>query len=120
MPLAGTKLNVSRPVRGEYAEVLLTPSGTYPTGGDPFDFTGFLGFMGRLPTAVLITGKAGFIYQWAGNGSAANRTVANQKMLVFCNTAGGANAALGEHTNIAYVAGVTGDVIVAQVWFMSL
>lgn len=92
---------------GFAALIPLTPSGTYPTGGDPVDFAGFAP-LGRQPKAVIIFGKAGFVYQY---------DLANKKMFVYCNTAGGANNALGEHTNAAYVAGVTGDVIVALVLF---
>lgn len=87
----------------------LTPTGSYATGGDVVDFTQ-LGSVYRAkdPLIVEITGKAGFVYQY---------DVVNKKVLVFCNTAGGANAALGEHTAIAYVAGVTGDLIRVRMAF---
>lgn len=120
MALAGTVIRRNKLGQGMRCEVLITPSGNYATGGDTLDLMSLCGFVGRLPTFVTIRGKAGFIYEWAGNGPASNRTTANQKMLVFCNTAGGANAALGEHTAAAYVAGILADVLVAEVWFMGL
>lgn len=120
MALAGTVLNRRRLGQGVRAEILITPSGNYVTGGDALDLSALVGMVGRLPTYVNIIGKAGFVYQWAGYGPATNRTAANQKMLVYCNTAGGANAALGEHTAAAYAAGVTGDVIVAEVWWEAI
>lgn len=120
MALAGSLIRRARLGRGMRCEVLLTPSGNYVTGGDAVDLMAICGMMARLPTFVTIRGKAGFIYEWAGNGPNTNRTIANQKMLVFVNTAGGANAALGEHTAAAYVAGILADVLVAEVWFMDL
>lgn len=80
----------------------ITPSGNYATGGDDLDFSKVAGITNRRPDFVIVAGMAGFVYQY---------DVANKKLLVFCNTAGGANAALGEHTAVGYVAGVTGDTI---------
>lgn len=120
MALAATLLRRNKLGQGLRCEVQITPSGNYATGGDALDFRTVCGYTTSLPTFVVIRGKAGFIYEWAGNGPASNRTVANQKMLVFCNTAGGANAALGEHTAAAYVAGILADVLTAEVWFMGL
>jgi hypothetical protein len=37
--------------------------------------------------------------------------LANKKFMVFCNTAGGVDNPLGQHSAAAYAAGVTGDVI---------
>lgn len=87
----------------------LAASGSYATGGDVVDFTQ-LGSVYRAkdPIFVEIQGKAGFVYQY---------DVVNKKVLVFCNTAGAANAPLGEHTAIAYVAGVTGDTIRVRMIF---
>lgn len=56
----------------------------------------------REPDFILASGRAGFVYQYEKS---------SKKWLVYCNTAGAANAALGEHTAAAYVAGITGDVI---------
>lgn len=82
----------------------LTPSGSYAAGGDAFDFvSGLVGVTtNKQPSIVLIEGKAGFAFSY---------DYANKKVLVFTNTAGGANNALGEHTAAAYAAGVTGDAI---------
>ena len=100
MPLAVSNLKRKSDGQGIQATGVITPSGTYPTGGDDLDLAKVVGFTNRRPDLVLITGKAGFVYQYDH---------ANKKMFVYCNTAGGANAALGEHTNAGYVAGVTGD-----------
>lgn len=86
-------------------------SGSYSTGGDTFDLTASLvdarpGFTGmqtnKQPEYVDIAGKAGFVYTY---------DMANKKIMVYTNTAGGANNALGEHTAAAYAAGVTGDTV---------
>lgn len=89
----------------------IVPSGSYATGGDSLDLALTMGFTTRQPAIVLISGKAGFIYQY---------DLANKKMFVYCNTAGGANAALGEHTAAGYVAGVTGDVITAIAYWVPI
>jgi hypothetical protein len=81
----------------------LVASGNYSTGGDTVDFTALGSYWrSKDPLFVEIQGKAGFVYQY---------DVENKKVLVYSNTAGGANAPLGEHTAAAYAAGVTGDVI---------
>ncbi len=87
----------------------LVASGSYATGGDTVDFTQ-LGSIYRAkdPLFVDIQGKAGFIYQY---------DITNKKVLVYTNTAGGANNPLGEHTAAAYVAGVTGDTIRVRMVF---
>lgn len=87
----------------------LAASDSYATGGDAVDFRQ-LGSIYRAkdPYLVIAMGKAGFVYQY---------DYANRKMLVFCNTAGGANAALGEHTAAAYAAGVSGDTIKCLLFF---
>lgn len=85
----------------------LTFSSTYATGGDAFDFqsgptvsVGTAVKTSKQPSIVLIEGKAGFVFQY---------DYAAKKILAYSNTAGGANAALGEHTAAAYAAGITGD-----------
>lgn len=84
---------------GFAALVPLTLSGTYPTLGDPVDFVG-LAPLAKQPKYVQIMSKAGFVYQY---------DLANKKLITYCNTAGGANAALGEHTNATYVAGILAE-----------
>ena len=81
----------------------IVASGNYAAGGDTLDLTQ-LGSILRAkdPLFVEIQGISGFVYQY-------NPTT--KKVLVYCNTAGGANAPLGEHTAAAYAAGVTGDTI---------
>ena len=96
----------------------IVPSGTYPgSGGETFDCS-FPGskvqiMPGKgLPIWVSIVGQAGFVYQYTYG-----TTIANGKFTVYTNTAGGANNALGEHTNASYVAGVSGDTIKFAVAF---
>lgn len=84
-------------------------TGSYAALGDPLDFGAVFGMLTtKQPKRALIHGKAGFIYTY---------DLVNKKVMVFCNTAGGANLPLVEHTAIAYVAGVTGDVVEAWVLF---
>lgn len=82
----------------------------YPAGGDTVNFA-TLGPTGKAaPLYVQINGIAGFVYTYQGP-AAGTADATNGRVQVYCNTAGGANAALGEHTTAAYVAGVTGDTI---------
>jgi len=88
------------------AFITLVFSGNYVALGEPLDFNTIVGYTSRQPKNVIIAGKAGFVYLY---------DLANKKVMVFCNVAGGANLPLVEHTAIAYVAGVTGDVVTAEV-----
>ncbi len=105
MALAATRLTRVKNGTTIRASFSIVASGNYATGGDALDFGPLIGFTNRQPKTVRIAGKAGFEYDY---------DYVNKKMLVYCNTAGGANAALGEHTAVAYVAGVTGDTIQAD------
>jgi hypothetical protein len=100
MSLAVSNLKRKSEGQGIQATGIITASGNYATGGDDLDLAKVVGFTNRRPDLVLIVGKAGFVYQYDHT---------NKKMLVYVNTAGGVNTALGEHTAIAYVVGVTGD-----------
>lgn len=86
----------------------LVASGSYATGGDVVDFA-LVAPTRKQPLTVRIMGKSGFIYSY---------DLANKKVQVWCNTAGAANTALGEHTAAALVAGVTGDVIEFEAYFV--
>lgn len=77
-------------------------SGTYPTGGESLAALTLLVKSTLKAIDMFVHGKAGFVYTY---DEAAN------KVQVFTNTAGGVNAALGEHTAAAYVGGVSGDVV---------
>ena len=85
----------------------LTPSGSYAAGGDVVDFA-LIAPSRKQPVTVNIKGKSGFIYSY---------DLANKKVQVWCNTAGGSNTALGEHTAAALVAGVTGDTVEFEAYF---
>ena len=111
MPLTITSFKRKADGQGILAQGVIVASGTYPTGGDSLDISKAIGFTNRRPDLVLITGKAGFIYQYDH---------VNKTMFVYCNTAGGANAALGEHTNAGYVAGVTGDDIRFLAFYLAI
>lgn len=89
----------------------LTFSGSYTTGGDTVDLSG------KVPTAkapifALVAGIAGFPYQWV-----VGTTLANGKVMVRINDAGGANAPNAEHSAAGYAAGVTGDTVKAIFFF---
>ncbi len=87
----------------------IVASGSYPAGGDALDFGPVARFTNRQPDIVQIAGIAGFIYQYDSVG---------KRVIVYCNTAGGADAPLGVHSTGAYAAGVTGDTIKAEcIWF---
>lgn len=90
-----------RQVAGMFAAAFeVTPSGNYVAGGEVVAPTlESLHPLGRSPDFVKVEGKAGFVFQY---------DYTNKKLLTYCNTAGAANAALGEHTAVAYVAGITG------------
>jgi hypothetical protein len=102
MALAISKVRRKSDGQGIIISGTLTASGSYAASGDALDFSTVSGITNRRPVFVLITGIAGFIYQY---------DIANKKMWVRCNTAGGADNALGEHSVGAYAAGVTGDTI---------
>lgn len=83
-----------------FAAFEVTPSGSYATGGEVLAPTAeSMHFQGRSPDFLEVYGKAGFVFQY---------NHATGKLMTFCNTAGGANGALGEHTAASYVAGITG------------
>lgn len=110
MPMAISNVEKYRDGRTWRVRANLTFSGTYPTGGETLSFASFGVPQGlsasRKPWSVIVDGKAGFKYSYAeGTGRD------DGKVIVYTNTAGGANSALGEHTNATYVAGVSGDVV---------
>lgn len=100
MPVAISSFKRKSDGQGLIVTGKLALSGTYPGSGDAVDFSKIAGLTNRQPDLVLVAGSAGFVYQY---------DYANKKLWTYCNTAGGANNALGDHTNAGYVAGVTGD-----------
>ena len=105
MALVTTGANKPRKLRGNNFLLVLfrvTPSGNYSTGGDPLELSSLAITSKKQPTVVRINGIAGFVYPY---------DLANKKMKILCNTAGGANAALGEHTAAAVDAAVLADTI---------
>src|SRR5262245_54776800 len=86
----------------------LVASGNYASGGDPVDFA-LISPTRKQPFTVNIKGKAGFIYAY---------DLANKKVMVWTNSAGGVNLSLTEHTAVALVAGVTGDTIEFEAYFV--
>jgi len=100
MPIAVTILKKGTDGRSRSILGTLALTGTYPTLGDPLDF-GPHDRLQKQPDLVRVFSKAGFVYQYDHE---------NKKLLSYANTAGGANAPLGEHTNATYVAGILADV----------
>lgn len=87
----------------------LVASVNYPNpGGDVLDFKPLSRYNTKQPLLVFIVGIAGFKYEY---------DLANKKVKVRINDAGGANAPQAEVANGAYPAGVTGDTIDAFVVF---
>ncbi len=86
----------------------LALSGTYPAaGGEPLSWAGVKGVLSSQPPVWgIIEGDAGFKYEWIQG-----TTIANGAVKVRVEAAVGVNTPLAEHTNVAYVAGVTGDSI---------
>lgn len=85
--------------------VVLT--GSYPTGGDPLDLTGKGIQTAQKPIIARIDTRTGGFKTTYIPGT----SLANGKVKVMVNDAGGANAAMGEHTAASYVAGLTGDTL---------
>lgn len=85
-------------------------SGTYASGGEPYDAGPLNPFISaRPPDRCIVVGNAGFIYSY---------DKALKLIHIWCNVAGGANNGLGEHTNVAVVAGVLADIIFLEaVWY---
>jgi hypothetical protein len=110
MAIAATLLKRRQTPLGIVGLVQLTASGSYSTGGDSVDLATVVGMTNRKPDFVEIAGIAGFVYQY---------DQANKKVLVYCNTAGGSNAALGEHTAATYATGVSGDTILALAYWIA-
>lgn len=91
----------------------VTVSGTYPTGGEIIDFSSLLPPGVRTdmpPIAVNIMNQGGSMPRWI-NGT----DMKTGKMLQFVVSVAGVNQVLTQHTNVAYVAGITGDVFSFQV-----
>lgn len=75
-------------------------SGAYPAGGEPISFAS-LGIRTNK-----LTPKALTVYPLVPAGFVLSYDYTNAKLFVHLNTAGGANAPLGEHTAATYVAGL--------------
>lgn len=95
---------------GLIAYVSITNSGDYPTGGDSVDFVAAVGITGRKPDLAVITGIAGYIYQW---------DKANNKVFVR-GSAATAGAALAEFTSGAYSAALTADTVIARLEWVAI
>jgi len=91
------------------ALVQLVPTGSYITGGDAVDFGPLVG-QNRKPDQAVITGIAGYIYQW-------DKT--NNKVQVR-GSAATAGAALAEFTSGAYSAALTADTVIARLEWIAI
>jgi len=101
MALVVTKTNKFVEIKLIQGFFTVVASSNYAAGGEVLGLKALFGTH-KDPIHVVIRGKAGFVYEY---------DFVNDKMMVFVNVAGGANAALGEHTAAAYVAGILADVI---------
>jgi hypothetical protein len=116
MALAVTAVKNETADRIQIIKGTIVASGSYTGGGDTLDLTPLapqIG-IGRVPFLVVIQSAAGYQYTYVPGA-----TLAAGKMQVWCNTAGGANLGLGEHTTAAYNAAVIADVIKVTVFISS-
>jgi hypothetical protein len=111
MALALSKVKRHGGLQGIMISGQITASGSYAASGDALDFSTIAGITNRRPDFVLVTGIAGFIYAY---------DIANKKLWCYCNTAGGANTALGEVSAGAYPAGITGDTITFLAFWLTI
>lgn len=88
--------------RGILATFTLVFTANYPATGEPLNFQTAGVKTSKTPKRVFCSGIAGYVYQW-------DRAL--QRMKVKCNTAGGADLGLAEHSTGAYNAAVTGDTV---------
>lgn len=114
MALVTTGANKPRKLRGNnFLLVVFTVTAdtgaNYAAGGESLDLKGLNLTSPKQPVFVHLIGKAGFVYQY---------DLAAKKVFIYLNTAGGADAPLGEHSNAAPVAGVLGDVITGFALFV--
>lgn len=107
MPIAVTTTDFWHDSKRLHVIGTLVFSGTYPTGGDTISFSGIKGVLSSQPPVWGdVQGIAGFKYEFS-----VGTTLANGKVLVRVEAAVATNTPLAEHTNVAYVAGVTGDTV---------
>lgn len=88
-------------------------SGTYPTGGDVVDFS-TLAVPGlnvsAIPRHVIVLNQGGALGRYVPGTD-----MKTGKLKWMIASVAGVNQVLTEHTNVAYVAGITGDTIVLEV-----
>lgn len=113
MSLAATLINPPGAYKDDRvfkAYYTLVFSNNYATNGETCDLRA-KGLTGNdVPLFVNIRGKAGFTYEYVYGTN-----LGDGKVIIRCNTAGGSNNALGEHTAAAVDAAVLADVIRAEV-----
>ena len=86
-------------------------SGSYSTGGETLNFSSFHTLVG-IPLWCHIVGQTGYKYEYA-----MGTDPTNGKVKVMIEQTIGTNTPLGEHTAVAYAAGVTGDTVIGRVYF---
>lgn len=80
----------------------LTFSGSYPANGEPLDFATLSQITNRQPSRVeILANTAAVVFTY-------DKVL--KTIRIWCNSAGGANGVLTEHTTAGYIASVTGDV----------
>lgn len=107
MAIAVTTLDSWHDSKRQHVTGSLVFSGTYPTGGDTLNWQSVKGVLSSLPPSeVVCHGNSGHLYEFVFG-----TTIANGKVMVRIATTTSGNTGLAEHSNAAYDATVTGDVI---------
>jgi uncharacterized protein YwbE len=96
------------------AQVKVVLSGTYPTGGEPIDFSqlAIAGVHSGAVPIVSIQSANGLWYGWVPGTD-----IKTGKLKCGVEAAVATNTVPAEHTSVTYVAGYSGDTIVLNVTF---
>lgn len=107
MPIAVTTTDSWHDSKRLHVIGTLVFSGTYPTGGDTLNFQSVKGVLSSLPPSdVKIHGNSGHAYEFV-----LGTTIANGLVMVRIATTTSGNVGLSQHSNAAYDATVTADVV---------
>jgi len=107
MPIAVTTVDSWHDSKRLHVVGTLVFSGTYPTGGDTLNFQSVKGVLSSLtPVECVCHGNSGHLYEYVFG-----TTIANGLVMVRIATTTAGNVGLSQHSNAAYDATVTGDVV---------
>lgn len=84
MALTATLVKRTKSIQGLVGIFTITASGSYATGGNSLDFAPKIGYTNRQPRSVVVSGIAGYIYEY---------DLANKKLIVRQGAVAGSIAA---------------------------